>query len=268
MRTRDEIPSTIPWRRTGGALAAFAVAAGLVVATPAAATSATAKKGTVKTSGARLWVRSGPSRSHKAVGSLANRTRVTITCQVTGGTVSGTYGTSALWDKIGSGRYVSDANVYTGSDARVAPTCGGSPGGSPGGSSGSGKLVDDYPYKNASWNQADPWNFYKRECVSFAAWRIRQRNKVAFTNSYKGQHWGNANHWDNAARAAGIKVNNTAKAGAVAQWNSGTYGHVAWVARVSSGKVTIEEYNKGGTHRYGTRVLSKSSVENYIHIGD
>lgn len=28
-----------------------------------------------------------------------------------------------LWNRIGTGRYVSDAYVYTGSDGLVAPTC-------------------------------------------------------------------------------------------------------------------------------------------------
>ena len=36
--------------------------------------------------------------------------------------VSGTYGSSTLWDKIGSG-YIADAYVSTGSDGQVAPDC-------------------------------------------------------------------------------------------------------------------------------------------------
>jgi hypothetical protein len=36
--------------------------------------------------------------------------------------VTGTYGTSSLWDFIGSG-YVADAFVSTGSDGWVAPEC-------------------------------------------------------------------------------------------------------------------------------------------------
>lgn len=59
------------------------------------------------------------------VGSVADGATVHITCQTTGTTVTGTYGTSAIWDKIreGGAGYVSDAYVYTGSDGRVAPAC-------------------------------------------------------------------------------------------------------------------------------------------------
>lgn len=78
--------------------------------------------GTVNTSGAPLTIRAKPSTSAEAVGSVADGAKVTITCQINGSTVSGTYGTSSLWDYIGNG-YVSDAYVATGSDGQVAPTC-------------------------------------------------------------------------------------------------------------------------------------------------
>lgn len=78
--------------------------------------------GRVNTSGVALTVRSGPGVSYGAVGSLPDGASVRITCQVRGASVSGTYGTSALWDFIGSG-YIADAYVSTGSDGQVAPTC-------------------------------------------------------------------------------------------------------------------------------------------------
>ncbi|WP_241154358.1 peptidoglycan DD-metalloendopeptidase family protein [Staphylospora marina] len=80
--------------------------------------------GTVKTtSGAPLNIRSGPGTSYSVVGQVANGATVTIQCQVRGETVTGTFGTSNLWNRIGSGKYVADAYVYTGSDGQVAPTC-------------------------------------------------------------------------------------------------------------------------------------------------
>jgi hypothetical protein len=79
--------------------------------------------GTVNTAGADLNVRSGPGTSYSIVGSLADGASVSISCQTTGTSVTGTYGTSTLWDKIGSGRYVPDAYIFTGSDGRVAPNC-------------------------------------------------------------------------------------------------------------------------------------------------
>ncbi len=78
--------------------------------------------GRVNTSGPSLLVRSGPNRSADVVGSVADGATVTIRCQKRGGTVSGTYGTTDLWDRIAAG-YVSDAYIYTGSDGRVAPDC-------------------------------------------------------------------------------------------------------------------------------------------------
>lgn len=79
--------------------------------------------GTVRTSGINLNVRSGPSTSYSIVGSLANGTAVTIYCQINGQSITGTYGTSTLWNRIGTGRYIPDAYTYTGSDGRVAPDC-------------------------------------------------------------------------------------------------------------------------------------------------
>jgi len=78
--------------------------------------------GTVNTSGAPLTIRAKPSTDAASVGTVADGAKVTITCQINGSSVSGTYGTSSLWDYIGNG-YVSDAYVATGSDGQVAPTC-------------------------------------------------------------------------------------------------------------------------------------------------
>ncbi|MES2316099.1 MAG: peptidoglycan DD-metalloendopeptidase family protein [Pseudomonadota bacterium] len=85
--------------------------------------SATGAPGTVNTTSLDLNVRSGPGTSYSIVDSLSDGAAVHISCQTTGTTVTGTYGTSNLWDKIGSGRYVPDAYIYTGSDGRVAPNC-------------------------------------------------------------------------------------------------------------------------------------------------
>ncbi|KEO85270.1 M23 family metallopeptidase [Tumebacillus flagellatus] len=81
--------------------------------------------GTVNTAGADLNVRSGPSTTYSIVGSVADNQKVTIYCQEKGQSVTGTYGTTTLWDKISStsNQYISDAYVYTGSDGQVAPTC-------------------------------------------------------------------------------------------------------------------------------------------------
>ncbi|UJR84826.1 M23 family metallopeptidase [Sandaracinus amylolyticus] len=78
--------------------------------------------GRVNTSGAALTVRAGASSTTRAVGSVADGSTVRIQCQVRGQSITGTYGTSTLWDYIGTG-YVADAYISTGSDGQVAPTC-------------------------------------------------------------------------------------------------------------------------------------------------
>jgi uncharacterized protein YraI len=76
--------------------------------------SGTVGYGTVGTGGGSLNVRSGPGTGYSIVGSVADGTAVTIYCQATGTTVTGYYGTSSVWDRIGNGQFVSDAYVYTG----------------------------------------------------------------------------------------------------------------------------------------------------------
>ena len=78
--------------------------------------------GRVSTGGGTLAIHADASNASTTVGSVADGAQVTITCQKTGESVVGTYGTSTLWDKIGTG-FVADAFVSTGSDGQVAPTC-------------------------------------------------------------------------------------------------------------------------------------------------
>ncbi|MEO6775568.1 MAG: SH3 domain-containing protein [Kofleriaceae bacterium] len=76
----------------------------------------------VNISGTTLNLRTAPSLNASIVGSLTNGTYVAISCQKRGSAVSGTYGTSTLWDRVNGG-YVSDAYVYTGHNGQIAPTC-------------------------------------------------------------------------------------------------------------------------------------------------
>jgi uncharacterized protein YraI len=73
--------------------------------------------------GVRVNVRGGPGTSYQIVRILPYNARVSIFCQSPGTTVSGYYGTSNIWDNIGSGEFVSDAYVDTGSDGYIAPRC-------------------------------------------------------------------------------------------------------------------------------------------------
>ena len=79
--------------------------------------------GRVTTDGTRLRVRFAPRVGSSVLDTLPDGAQVTIVCQTRGGEVTGTYGTSSLWDKLSNGGYVADAYVYTGSDSPVASRC-------------------------------------------------------------------------------------------------------------------------------------------------
>jgi surface antigen len=138
--------------------------------------------------------------------------------------------------------------------------------------------VDDYPprLKRAAQDAlVDPWLFYNRECTSFVAWRLNNDAGVAFSNYYLGKHWGDASNWKHAATQAGVTVNEIPAVGAVAWWRAGSAGssrgHVAWVASLSGGDITIEEYNYLDRGGYDTRMIGSSSdvwPSAFIHIGD
>jgi surface antigen len=87
----------------------------------------------------------------------------------------------------------------------------------------------------------DSWGMYNRECVSYTAYR------VAASGRYM-PYWGgvgNANQWDDNARAAGIPVDNNPKPGDVAISNSGYYGHAMYVEDVAAdGSINISDYNQ------------------------
>jgi hypothetical protein len=59
-------------------------------------------------------VYSGPGNYYSAVTSLNDATPVTIYCQQAGQTFTGKWGTSSIWNRIGTGRFVPDVNTYTG----------------------------------------------------------------------------------------------------------------------------------------------------------
>lgn len=138
-----------------------------------------------------------------------------------------------------------------------------------------GQIGDDYPYSNSPIGAVDPWNFYYRECTSFACWRVRSRTKASsFTNSYL-THWGNGGEWLGAAQSAGITTSSTPRPGDIACRTSNPPGHVAWVSTVNGNNFTVEEYNhnwsNGFGHVYGTRSCivggsGSNSFQGYIRF--
>jgi surface antigen len=99
-----------------------------------------------------------------------------------------------------------------------------------------------YPWASVPFPNSlpDPWGMYKRQCVSYTAWKV----------SNSGRHmpyWGgrgDAKRWDDNARSAGIPVDTKPRVGDVAVSNAGSYGHVMYVEAVNGdGTVNISQYN-------------------------
>jgi hypothetical protein len=133
--------------------------------------TAFAATGTVNTAGSPLTVRASPGTGYDAWSSVADGASITILCQTPGSSVTGTYGTSTIWDMIANGGFVSDAYVYTGSDGYVEHRC---------------AYSDSPPRANPrSMNSAISWEFarlgstaYENQCLHFQA--------EAFGWSYSG----------------------------------------------------------------------------------
>jgi uncharacterized protein YraI len=81
----------------------------------------------VHTGGGRLTVRSGASRAHGAVGSIGNGAALSVTCRVWGQAIAGAQTTTAAWDQLSSGRYVSDSYVRWSPTQPSMPWCGEAP---------------------------------------------------------------------------------------------------------------------------------------------
>lgn len=81
--------------------------------------------------------------------------------------------------------------------------------------------------------------------------------------------WGNANTWDDRARADGYVVDHTPKVTAVFQTDDGDFGHVAYVTKVEQdGKWTITEMNAPNFNVVSTRTFTASAAGHYTFIHD
>ncbi|HWC47303.1 MAG TPA: CHAP domain-containing protein, partial [Solirubrobacterales bacterium] len=106
----------------------------------------------------------------------------------------------------------------------------------------------------------DSWGEYNRECTSAVAWWLHERN------GFEMPFHDNASGWGPDAQSRGYAVNGTPAVGAVAWWGPGD--HVAWVAAVGAGTVTIEEYNYDYAGHYHERTIPSSYPSGYIHFKD
>lgn len=94
---------------------------------------------------------------------------------------------------------------------------------------------------------ADPWLFYKRQCVSYTAQKFLNVFGQVFYNTRPGQ--GSAWNWPALARDQGYQTSSTPRAVSVVSWPANNalrmpVGHTAWVESVNSnGTINISEYN-------------------------
>jgi flagellum-specific peptidoglycan hydrolase FlgJ len=118
------VRTTNQWTKlTDGRYVSFAYVqpAGTV---PSCSALAAAAGFTVRTDGSTLNVRSAPASSAAKTGTVANNAKVNLACAVNGETVRGTVRSTAQWDKLTSGGYVSHAYIQSSSTltACAAPT--------------------------------------------------------------------------------------------------------------------------------------------------
>jgi surface antigen len=122
----------------------------------------------------------------------------------------------------------------------------------------------NYPWANAPFPNSitDPWGMYQRQCVSYTAWKVASSGRHM---PYWGG-FGNANQWDDNARAAGIPVDTNPRVGDVAVDNNGYYGHVMYVEAVhDDGTITISQYNASWTGQYSEGRRSAAGLY-FIHF--
>lgn len=143
-----------------------------------------------------------------------------------------------------------------------------------------------YPTKwaNADYYNppADDWGMFARQCVSYTAWKVFQKNgympywggdryvKINGSNVFVSGH---AKYWPTAARAANIGTGSTPRAGSVGVITSGDYGHVVWVEKVNGdGTINISQYNywnaggSGWGHYSEMYNVSSSTYDTYIYF--
>jgi len=122
------------------------------------------------------------------------------------------------------------------------------------------------------WNNApqdsmiDSWGMYNRECVSYTAWKVYEA--YGYMPYWGGV--GNANQWPGDARAAGIPTGSTPRAGSVAIWNVGAFGHAMWVEAVNGdGSLWVSQYNYSYNGQYSEMSVSASMARQltYIYFG-
>jgi peptidoglycan DL-endopeptidase CwlO len=120
-----------------------------------------------------------------------------------------------------------------------------------------------YPWVNAAFPGGgyDPWGMEYRQCVSYTAWKVYRQSGYMYGWGNIGM--GNANQWDDDARAAGLRVDNDPRGEVVVGIkNSQPFGHAVYVDYVyGNGDIYISQYNALWDGRYSEARLTKQQLD-------
>jgi peptidoglycan hydrolase CwlO-like protein len=137
-----------------------------------------------------------------------------------------------------------------------------------------------YPsmYANANYYSyvADKWGMFAKQCVSYVAWKVEQKN--GYMPYWGGR--GNANQWPGNARSGWntpgnkpIATGSTPREGSAGVISAGEYGHIVWVEKVNAnGTINISQYNyfnaggSGWGHYSEMYNVSPSTYDTYIYF--
>ena len=231
---------------------------------------------TARTSSGSVNVRSGPSLSEPVVATLPGNQTFRFDGWAHGDTVMDAGFNpprpDARWYKLeGQNRWVASA-VVAGNAPGSTPLC------------NTGQLdftLPVYREENPFWNagyapiSTNPPNPKLGNAKGNCTWYANGRTKQLGRNSASvNVMLGNANQWDDQARAAGISLSSTPQVGAIAHWEGSStnpYGHVAVVEQVNpNGTILISESsysaNSGSSwdFLYRTRTIPANQPSTFI----
>jgi surface antigen len=114
------------------------------------------------------------------------------------------------------------------------------------------------------------YGFCRNNCTSYVAYVLNEVYGIPF---YNNNEWHDGGNWGSVAKKKGIPVDNYPIPGDVAWWNSGAWGHVAFVEKVhynSNGNpefIDVTEYNFRNQCDFGYREkISANDPTGFIHI--